>query len=40
MLDKDVEKYIVIIDADRKSFPISGTMIRAMSEEEKKKWII
>ena len=29
-----------IIDVDRKSFPISGTMIRAMSEEERKKWII
>ena len=30
----------VIIDTDRKKFPISGTMIRNMKEEERKKWII
>ncbi len=29
-----------MIDVDRKIVPISGTMIRAMSEEERKKWII
>ena len=30
----------VLIDVDRKKVPISGTKIRAMSEEERKKWII
>lgn len=30
----------VIIDEDRKTVPISGTMIRNMNEEERKKWII
>ncbi len=30
----------VIIDEARKTVPISGTMIREMNEEERKKWII
>ena len=30
----------IIIDENRDTFPISGTMIRAMNEEERKKWII
>lgn len=30
----------VIIDEDRNAVPISGTMIRQMNEEERKKWII
>lgn len=30
----------VMIDVQRKIVPISGTMIRAMNEEERKKWII
>ena len=30
----------VMIDVDRNTVPISGTMIRNMSEEERKKWII
>ena len=30
----------VIIDEDRNAVPISGTMIRQMSEEDRKKWII
>lgn len=29
-----------IIDVDRKSVPISGTAIRNMNEEERKKWIV
>ena len=36
----DMSIYDEIIDVDRKLVPISGTMIRAMSEEEMKKWII
>ncbi len=30
----------VIIDTERKTNPISGTMLRNMNEEERKKWII
>ena len=30
----------VMIDVQRKIVPISGTMIRAMNEEERKKWVI
>ncbi len=29
-----------LVDVERKAVPISGTMIRAMSEEEMKKWIV
>ena len=34
------EAEYVMIDVDRNTVPISGTMIRNMSEEERKKWII
>ena len=34
------EAEIVIIDEDRKNFPISGTMIRNMNEEERKQWMV
>ena len=30
----------VMIDNERKTVPISGTMIRNMTEEERKKWIV
>ena len=30
----------VIVDKDRKEYPISGTMIRNMNEEERKQWIV
>jgi len=29
-----------VIDKDRKAVPISGTMVRSMNEEERKKWIV
>lgn len=30
----------VMIDTERKAVPISATMLRAMNEEERKKWIV
>ena len=31
---------VIIIDEERKKFPISGTMIRNMNEEERKQWMV